>query len=64
MKLAGVAAKQRKRFKATIDSNHRLPVAPQSFKSQIFRDHPELRMGWRHYLYLDVRGVPVFGGCD
>ena len=28
MKLAGVAAKQRKRFKATTDSNHRLPVAP------------------------------------
>ena len=28
MKLAGVRAKQRKRFKATTDSNHRLPVAP------------------------------------
>jgi len=28
MKLAGVAAKQRKRFKATTDSSHRLPVAP------------------------------------
>jgi len=28
MKLAGVTAKQRKRFKATTDSNHRLPVAP------------------------------------
>ena len=28
MKLAGVAAKQRKRFKATTDSNHQLPVAP------------------------------------
>jgi len=28
MKLAGVAAKQRKRFKATTDSNHQLPFAP------------------------------------
>ena len=28
MKLAGVAAKQRKKFKATTDSNHQLPVAP------------------------------------
>jgi|GEM_PF-4460731 len=37
---------------------------PQSFKLQIFRDHPELRMGWRHYFYLDVRGVPVLGGCN
>jgi hypothetical protein len=37
---------------------------PQSFESQIFRDHPELRMGWRHYLRLDLRGVVVLGGCD
>lgn len=29
MKMAGVAAKQRKRFKATTDSNHQLPVAPK-----------------------------------
>ena len=28
MKLAGVTAKQRKRFKATTDSSHRLPVSP------------------------------------
>ena len=28
MKLAGVTTKQRKRFKATTDSNHQLPVAP------------------------------------
>ena len=28
MKLAGVVARQRKRFKATTDSNHQLPVAP------------------------------------
>jgi transposase InsO family protein len=28
MQLAGVAAKQRKRFKAITDSNHQLPVAP------------------------------------
>ncbi len=27
MKLAGVAAKQRKKIKATTDSNHKLPVA-------------------------------------
>jgi hypothetical protein len=37
---------------------------PQSVESQIFRDHPELRMGWRHYLRLDLRGVVVLGGCD
>lgn len=28
MKLAGVTAKQKKRFKATTDSNHQLPIAP------------------------------------
>ena len=28
MKLAGVAAKQKKKFKATTDSKHNLPVAP------------------------------------
>lgn len=32
MKLAGVAAKQRKKFKATTDSNHQLPVAPNLLK--------------------------------
>ena len=36
----------------------------QCLESQIFRDHPELRMGWRHYLRLDLRGVVVLGGCD
>ena len=37
---------------------------PQSFESQIFRGHSELRLGWRHYLHLDLRGVVVLGGCD
>ena len=34
MKLAGVEAKQRKKFKATTDSKHTMPVAPNLLKRQ------------------------------
>ena len=34
MQLAGVAAKQRKKFKATTDSNHKLPLAPNLLARQ------------------------------
>jgi len=35
MKKAGVFVKRRQRFKRTTDSNHKLPVAPKSFKPSI-----------------------------
>lgn len=41
MQLAGVAAKQRKRFKATTDSKHKLPVAPNLLARRFFVTAPK-----------------------
>jgi len=62
MKLAGVAAKQKKKFKATTDSKHNLPVAPNLLNRQFKTKEPDkvyvsdityiwTREGW---LYLAV----------
>jgi len=62
MKLAGVAAKQKKKFKATTDSKHNLPVAPNLLNRQFEVKEPDTvyasdityiwtREGW---LYLAV----------
>ncbi len=42
MKLAGVEAKQRKKFKATTDSKHNLPVAPNLLKRNFKTSEPDL----------------------
>lgn len=44
MKLAGVQAKQRKKFKATTNSNHSLPVAPNLLQRNF--TVPALNMAW------------------
>jgi putative transposase len=44
MKLAGVQAKQRKKLKATTNSNHSLPVAPNLLQRQF--TVPALNMAW------------------
>ncbi len=41
MKLAGVAAKQKKKFKATTDSKHNLPVAPNLLNRQFEVEAPD-----------------------
>ena len=62
MKLADVAAKQKKKFKATTDSKHNLPVAPNLLNRQFEAQEPDrvyvsdityiwTREGW---LYLAV----------
>jgi putative transposase len=42
MKRAGVAVKQRKKFKKTTDSSHNLPVAPNLLNRQFAADRPNI----------------------
>jgi transposase InsO family protein len=62
MKLAGVAAKQKKKFKVTTDSRHNLPVAPNLLNRQFAVKDPDrvyvsdITYIWTHegWLYLAV----------
>jgi transposase InsO family protein len=62
MKLAGVAAKQKKKFKVTTDSKHNLPVAPNLLDRQFEVKEPDMvyvadiTYIWTHegWLYLAV----------
>lgn len=62
MKLAGVAAKQKKKFKATTDSKHNLPIAPNLLNRQFEVKEPDrvyvsdITYIWTHegWLYLAV----------
>ena len=62
MKLAGVAAKQKKKFKVTTDSKHNLPVAPNLLNRQFEVQEPDrvyvsdITYIWPHegWLYLAV----------
>jgi transposase InsO family protein len=62
MKLAGVSAKQKKKFKATTDSKHKLPVAPNLLNRQFEVKEPDkvyvsdITYIWTHegWLYLAV----------
>lgn len=62
MKLAGVAAKQKRKFKATADSKHNLPVAPNLLNRQFEVKEPDhvyvsdITYIWTHegWLYLAV----------
>jgi len=62
MKLAGVAAKQKKKFKVTTDSKHNLPVAPNLLNRQFEVNEPDkvyvsdITYIWTHegWLYLAV----------
>ena len=62
MELAGVAAKQKKKFKATTDSKHNLPIAPNLLNRQFEVKEPDrvyvsdITYIWTHegWLYLAV----------
>ncbi len=62
MKLAGVVAKQKKKFKATTDSKHNLPVAPNLLNREFEVGEPDkvyvsdITYIWTHegWLYLAV----------
>ncbi|MBA3028481.1 MAG: IS3 family transposase, partial [Desulfobacteraceae bacterium] len=62
MKLAGVSAKQKRKFKATTDSKHKLPVAPNLLNRQFEVEEPDkvdvsdITYVWTHegWLYLAV----------
>ena len=62
MKLAGVSVKQKKKFKATTDSKHKLPVAPNLLKRDFEAKEPDkvyvsdITYIWTHegWLYLAV----------
>ena len=62
MKLAGVVAKQKKKFKATTDSKHNLPIAPNLLNRQFKVKEPDkvyvsdITYIWTHegWLYLAV----------
>jgi transposase InsO family protein len=62
MRLAGVAAKQKKKFKVTTDSKHNLPVAPNLLNRQFEVKEPakvyvsDITYIWTHeeWLYLAV----------
>ena len=62
MKLAGVQAKQKKKFKATTDSKHNLPVSPNLLKREFTVSQPNIAWGgdityiWTEegWLYLAV----------
>jgi len=53
MKLAGVEAKQRKKFKSTTDSKHQLPVAPNLLNRMFTITRLNCVWGWQHHVYLD-----------
>lgn len=62
MKLADVAAKQKKKFKVTTDSKHNLPIAPNLLKREFEANEPDkcyvgdITYIWTHegWLYLAV----------
>jgi transposase InsO family protein len=60
MKLHGIRAKTKRRFKATTDSNHNLPVAPNLLQRDFSPARPD--QAWSTditYLWTDELGSPV-----
>jgi hypothetical protein len=62
MKRQGLVAKAGKKYKATTDSDHDLPLAPNRLGQDFSADAPKPKVGLRHHLPLDRRGLAVFGG--
>lgn len=60
MKLAGISAKQKKKFKVTTDSKHNLPVAQNLLNREFEIEEPD-------QVYVMYRILPVYGqakaGC-
>jgi transposase InsO family protein len=53
MKLHGIKAKTKRRFKATTDSNHNLPVAPKPAATRLLACSPQSGLEYGHHLRLD-----------
>ena len=64
MELAGVAAKQQKRFKATTDSNHELPVATNLVNRRFAVTTPNCAcVGDITSIWTSEEGLAVPGCC-
>lgn len=57
MREQGLAARSKKRFRRTTDSNHAFPVADNVLRPPLHGRGPERGVGHRHHLHLDARGV-------
>ena len=55
-------ARRRRRFRATTDSQHPLPVAPNVLARQFERAAARPGVGDRHHVRLDARGLALPGG--
>jgi putative transposase len=53
MKMNGWRAKAARKYKATTNSNHDLPVAPNHLAQNFEAAEPNQKMGFRHHLHLD-----------
>ncbi|MGF6552334.1 transposase InsO family protein [Paraburkholderia youngii] len=53
MKLHGIKAKTKRRFKSTTDSNHNLPVAPNLLQRDFSPCSPRSGLEYGHHLPLD-----------
>ena len=59
MKLAGITAKGRRKFKVTTNSKHNLPVAENLLNRQFEVTQPDRGLGFGYNLYLDSSGVDL-----
>ncbi len=63
MQINGWRAKAAKKYKATTNSNHSLPVAPNLLEQNFTADAPDQKWVSDINLYLDGRRLAVFSGC-
>ena len=64
MKLHGIKARGKRKFKATTDSNHELPVAENLLDRDVHAGGAGSRLDERHHLHRDRRRLAVPGGGD
>ena len=62
MKSLQLKVKQKRKFKVTTDSNHKLPVATNVFESRVFTVGAESGLGIGHHVSLDPAGLDLPGG--
>ena len=63
MRINGWREKAAKKYKATTNSNHSLPVAPNLLEQNFTADAPDQKWVSDINLYLDGRRLAVFSGC-
>ena len=61
MRENGIRARHKRRYKATTDSKHTLPVAANLLDPQLQPDGAQSGVVGRHHLHLDRRGLAVPG---